>query len=90
MSGVACSVCGGGEKVSNQDIRWVNVHGVGNTGLPDHWELRVTAEPRYEKWGLPYFDIVTCSKCSREVAFSKYVASNGRQQTREECAFCIL
>ena len=86
----ACVACGGGEKVSNQDLRWVNVHGVGNTGLPDHWELRVTAEPRYEKWGLPYFDVVTCIKCSREVALSKYVASNGKQQTREECAFCIL
>ena len=68
MSGKACLVCGCSEKVSNQDIRWVNVHGVGNTGLPDHWELRVTAEPRYEKWDLPYFDVVTCSKCSRAVA----------------------
>ena len=90
ITGVACSVCGGDEQVSTQDIRWVNVHGVGNTGLPDHWELRVTAEPRYEKWGLPYFDFVTCSKCSRKVALSKFIASNGKQQTREECTFCIL
>jgi hypothetical protein len=90
ISGAACSVCGGSEQISNQDIRWVNVHGIGNTGLPDHWELRITAEARYEKWGLPYFDVVTCSKCSRKVALSEYVASNGKRQTREECAFCIL
>jgi len=90
MGGESCLVCGGSEKVSNQDIRWVNVHGVGNTGLPDYWELRVITEARYEKWGLPYFDVVNCSKCSREVALSRFVSPNGKQQTREECAFCIL
>ena len=90
MSGGTCTVCGGSEQVSSQYIRWVNVHGFGNTGLPDHWELHVTAEARYEKWGFPYFDVVTCSKCSRKVALSKFVAPNGKQQTREECAFCIL
>ena len=44
MSVAACSVCGSSEKISNQDIRWVNVHGVGNTGLPDQWRSRRTLE----------------------------------------------
>lgn len=90
IKGATCIICGGSEQVLSQDIRWVNVHGVGNTGLPDYWKLCVTAEARYEKWGLPYFDVVNCSKCSREVALSNYVAPNGKQQKREECAFCIL
>jgi hypothetical protein len=90
MNGATCIVCGGSEQVSNLDIRWVNVHGVGNTGLPDHWELRVTAEARYEKWGLPYFDVVNCSRCNRLVALSEFMPSKQKRQTREECAFCSL
>ena len=90
MRGATCSVCGGTEQVSSQDVRWVNVHGIGNTGLPDHWELRVTAEERYEKWGRPYLDVVNCSRCGRQVALSEFVSSKRKPPTREECAFCIL
>ena len=90
MSGGTCGACGGSEQVLSQDIRWVNVHGVGNTGLPDHWELRVTAEERYEKWGLPYLDVVNCPRCGRLVALSEFMPSKRKRSTREECAFCIL
>lgn len=90
MNAGTCSVCGGSERVLSQDIRWVNIHGVGNTGLPDHWELRVTAEARQEKWGLPYLDVVNCSRCGLQVALSEFEPSQRKRSTREECAFCML
>ncbi|WP_447985571.1 hypothetical protein [Nitrospira sp. Nam74] len=54
-----CPKCGGTETVSAKHIRYINIHGEGNTGLPDYFAL-IICRPGTERyaflsqWGNPY------------------------------------
>lgn len=50
-----CPRCGSSEKLLASDVRYLNIHGPYNTGLPDYFIL-VIAPNTSEKWGKPYQD----------------------------------
>ena len=54
-----CQKCGGTSVLRPSHIRYINVHGEGNTGLPDHFALTICrpGSERYDflsRWGNPY------------------------------------
>jgi hypothetical protein len=54
-----CPRCEGDEGVTAAHIGYVNLHGEGNTGLPDFFVLRIFDGPgddSWGRWGMPYKD----------------------------------
>lgn len=53
-------------EIQSDGIVWVNVHGIGSTRLPDHWELAIKNEriSGLEDWGLPYYGKGKCPRCN--------------------------
>lgn len=57
-------------------IGWQNVHGYGNTGLPDHWRLVV--DTAWDRWGLPYFGEAVCHRCGQRAVVSEHMTRDLR------------
>jgi hypothetical protein len=67
-------MCGKCNELHSTSVAWLNVHGRYNTGLPDYWVLEIVERSKFtpeftSKWGLPYFELLTCRRCG-EPAFS--------------------
>jgi hypothetical protein len=69
--GPQCSGCNGYNLVSSDQVRWVNVHEEGNTGLPNYWELAVHRDEAYLRWGRPYLALVEC-RCGSDAVLSEF------------------
>lgn len=71
VNGPTCRSCSSTRLLNPEDIRWVNVHGAGNTGLPDYWLLQVYLDDLCRSWGRPYLDQVKCS-CGADAVVSEF------------------
>jgi hypothetical protein len=72
VGSVRCPDCGGSALVPSEDIAWVNVHGEGNTGLPDYWELEYKPDGSLRRWGRPYLALIEC-RCGQDAVVSEFV-----------------
>lgn len=88
LNGKGCQFCKSSKQLSHRQIFWVNVHEERSTGLPNHWQLSVNADPWYAKWGLPYKAIATCKTCKKPAIVSEIKFPNGKSQLGLNCSRC--
>lgn len=82
-----CPVCGGtNDTVFNSMIKWLNVHGPYNTGLPDYWLLVISDNK--SKWGLPYYAETMCPRCKQRAVVSEMRYPNDDHEIAYNCANC--
>jgi hypothetical protein len=81
----ACTLCGADAGVRSERIRWENVHGTYNTGLPDYWLLQVDAGNA--KWGRPYSSEAACPRCGGRSIVSEMKHSS-RRELMLNCPAC--
>lgn len=64
-------------------IKWLNVHGPYNTGLPDYWLLVISDNK--SKWGLPYYAETMCPRCKQRAVVSEMRYPNDDHEIAYNC-----
>lgn len=99
IRGESCDDCGGIEFINSNQIRWINCHGAGNTGLPDGFKLEIIMDlERIDdlafRWGYPYLEVRLCPACKGDMIVSYHdpgvSRGNGDRNTkfRHQCSCC--
>ncbi len=87
-----CPTCGSTNLLFSSQIEWINVHGEGNTGLPDYWKLLITNrignfDQLPAHWGFPYFGLDVCPLCGSTIIVSQH-QGNHSQEFVGQCTSC--
>lgn len=86
MARGVCVECGSRDVLESNRIRWRNVHGEFNTGLPDYWLLEIDGDGG--KWGYPYYSESCCGSCGQVSITSQMCYPNGRSEFKSNCESC--
>jgi hypothetical protein len=81
-----CESCGASDVTPGAEIVWLNIHSEFSTGLPDYWVLKADGQP--SKWGLPYYAVGQCPRCSSPSIISEMNYPNGRHELKCNCERC--
>ena len=75
--------------IKSTNIRWINIHARGSTGLPSYWKIAVVSDDSYAQFGLPYYGTEACPRCDCSSILSLVNYPSG-QEFFSNCPKCGL